>query len=155
MKTHGEPCCNSKAMGKQLAHNIRIRLAHFFSSWVCSAKFTFFSMSFCGKWAWSPPDNATPSNFPPPKSWVSDLSFEVSFVSVLAMVLSEYWKRLEKNFRNYIIFATSSKKTLKKKVNLKAQTQDEKKSNQSYSYNMSKLYAHCFWITTRFTLCLH
>ena len=40
-------------------------------------------MSLRGKWAWSPPDNATPSNFPSPKSWVSDLSFEVSFVSVL------------------------------------------------------------------------
>ena len=27
-------------------------------------------------------------------------------------------------------------------------------SHQSYSYIMSKVYAHCFWITTRFILCL-
>ena len=92
-------------------HSIRIRLAKyiffFFESWRCYGKFTFWSMSFCGKWAWSPPANATPSDFPAPKSWVSELSFEVSFVYVLAMVLSEYRKRLEENFRNTVISAIS------------------------------------------------
>ena len=64
-------------MGIQLPHNIGIRLAHFF----CILNFLrqiyfFFSMYFCGKWVWSPPDNATPWNFSAPKSWVSDLSLE-------------------------------------------------------------------------------
>ena len=57
--------------------------------------------------AWPPPDNAAPLNFLSPKSWVSELSSEVSFVSVLAMVLSEYWKRLEGNFWNGIIYKIS------------------------------------------------
>jgi hypothetical protein len=47
-------------------------------------------MSSCGRWAWSLPDDATPLDFPAPKSYVSDLSVEVQFVSLLAMVLSEY-----------------------------------------------------------------
>ena len=38
--------------------------------------------------AWHPPDNATPSNFLFPKSLDQELSADVSFVSVLAMVLS-------------------------------------------------------------------
>ena len=46
-----------------------------------------------GKEAWCPPNYTTPSNFPADKSWISELSSEVLFVSVLAMVLSEYWKR--------------------------------------------------------------
>ena len=58
-------------------------------------------------WAWCPFDNSTPSNFPAAKSWVSELSSEVSFVSVLAMVLSEYWKRLVENFQNKIISTIS------------------------------------------------
>ena len=50
-----------------------------------------------------------PSDLPGLKSLVSDLSVEVLFVSVLLMVLSEYWKRLENFFRNDIIFIISSK----------------------------------------------
>ena len=46
--------------------------------------------TFRGERAWHPPDNATPSNFLVPKSLDQDLSADVSFVSVLAMVLSEY-----------------------------------------------------------------
>ena len=74
-------------------------------------------MSFCGKWAWSPLDSATPLNFLAAKSWVSELSFEVLFVSALAMVLSEYWKRLaEEILWNYIISAIWSKcRNLQKK----------------------------------------
>ena len=56
---------------------------------------------------WRPPDNATPLNFLFPKSWDQELSADVSFVSVIAMVLSEYWKSLEENFRNKIISAIS------------------------------------------------
>ena len=93
---------NSKCLTPNFPHNIRIRLAQllffFFASWLCSVKFTFFSMSFCSKWAWSPPDNATPSDFPSAKSLVSELSVEVSFVSVIATVLSEYSKKLEEIF---------------------------------------------------------
>ena len=37
-----------------------------------------------------PPDNATPLNFLSPKSLDQELSADVKFVSVLAMVLSEY-----------------------------------------------------------------
>ena len=36
------------------------------------------------------------------KSWNQGLSADVSFVSVLFMVLSEYWKKLEENFRKKI-----------------------------------------------------
>ena len=46
--------------------------------------------TFRGERAWHPPDNATPSNFLVPKSLDQELSADVSFVSVLAMVLSEY-----------------------------------------------------------------
>ena len=42
-----------------------------------------------------PSDNATPTFRVPNKSWDPGLSAEVSFNSVLAMVLSENWKRLE------------------------------------------------------------
>ena len=54
--------------------------------------------AFHGKEAWRPPDNATPTFRVPNKSWDQGLSADVSFVSVLAMVLSEYWKRLEEIF---------------------------------------------------------
>ena len=57
----------------------------------CYAKDRMFSASlyyFRGERAWHPPDNATPSNFLFPKSLDQDLSADVSFVSVLAMVLS-------------------------------------------------------------------
>ena len=40
-------------------------------------------------------------------SWDQGLSAEVSFVSVLLVVLSEYWKKLEKISRNKIISAIS------------------------------------------------
>jgi hypothetical protein len=55
-------------------------------------------MSFCSKWVWSPLDNATPSNISSAKSSVSELFVEVSFVSVLATLLSEYSKKLEEIF---------------------------------------------------------
>jgi hypothetical protein len=63
--------------------------------------------AFRGEGAWRPPDNATPTFRVPNKSWDPGLSADVSFVSVLAMVLSEYWKRLEENFRKKIISAIS------------------------------------------------
>ena len=46
------------------------------------------NFTFRGERAWHPPDNATPSNFLFPKSLDQELSADVSFVSVLAMVLS-------------------------------------------------------------------
>ena len=114
---------NSKCLTPNFPHSIRIRLAKtfffFFESWLCYGKFTFWSMSFCGKWAWSPPANATPSDFPAAKSWVSDLSFEVSFASVLGMVLSEYWKKLEFFFFKMILFWGNCKK----KYNFKKKSQ--------------------------------
>ena len=60
------------------------------------------NFTFRGEQAWHPLDNATPSNFLFPKSLDQELSADVSFVSVLAMFLSEYWKRLEEIF--FIIF---------------------------------------------------
>ena len=54
---------------------------------------------FYGRRAWQPHDNATPTFRVPNISWDQGLSAEVSFVSVLSMALSEYWKRLEENFR--------------------------------------------------------
>ena len=50
----------------------------------------FQKITFRGEQAWHPPDNATPSNFLFPKSLDQGLSADVSFVSVLLMVLSEY-----------------------------------------------------------------
>ena len=67
------------------------------------------------KEAWHPPDHATPLNFPSAKSLVPELSSEVLFVSVLVMVLSEYWKRLEENFRNKIISTISLNDEIYKK----------------------------------------
>ena len=57
--------------------------------------------------AWRPPDNATPTFGVPNKSWNQGLSADVKFVSVLAIVLSQYWKRLEEKFQNEIISAIS------------------------------------------------
>ena len=65
------------------------------------------SYAFHGKETWCPHDHARPSNFQSPKSWVSELSSHVSFVSALLMVPSEYWKRLEENFRDKIISSNS------------------------------------------------
>ena len=55
--------------------------------------------TFYGKRVWRPPSSAMPIFFLAAKSWGLGISFEVSLVSVLAMVLSENWKRLEKIFR--------------------------------------------------------
>ena len=57
---------------------------------------------------------------PAPNSWDQELSADVLFVSVLAMVLSEYWKRLENFFQNDTIFTISSKKYHFKKIFLLA-----------------------------------
>ena len=46
--------------------------------------------TFHGEQAWHLPDNATSSNFLFPKGLDQELSADVSFVSELAMVLSEY-----------------------------------------------------------------
>ena len=71
------------------------------------------------RWAWCKKSFSTasrrgallimprPQTFQLQKSWVSELSSEVLFVSVLAMVLSENRKRLEENFRNTVISAIS------------------------------------------------
>ena len=62
---------------------------------------------------WRPLDNAMSSNFLFPKSWVSELSFELSFLSVLEIVLSQFantfWKTLEEIFRIHVISAIFSK----------------------------------------------
>ena len=47
-------------------------------------------LCFSRKKTWCFSDHAMPSNFLSPKSWVLELSSEVSFVSVLAIFLSEY-----------------------------------------------------------------
>ena len=77
VKTKDKPC--SKAMGIHLAHNIRIRLEWlkklFLLPDLAPLDLLLFSMSVCGKWAWSPSDNAT--DFPAPKSWVSELFVEI------------------------------------------------------------------------------
>ena len=44
----------------------------------------------------------SPQTFQLQKAEYQSFYSEVSFVSILAMVLSEYWKRLEENFRNKI-----------------------------------------------------
>ena len=64
-----------------------------------STKYTFHG----GK-AWLPPDDATPTFSMANYSWDQGLSADVKFVTVLAMVLSEYWKKLEDCFFvNFII----------------------------------------------------
>ena len=52
--------------------------------------------AFRGEEAWRPPDNATPTFRMSNESWNQGLSADVLFVSLLAKVLSQYWKRLEK-----------------------------------------------------------
>ena len=54
--------------------------------------------AFRGERAWRPPETVTPTFKVSNKSWDPGLSADVAFVSVLAMVLSEYWKRLEETF---------------------------------------------------------
>ena len=66
-----------------------------------------------------------PLNFPAPKSLVSDLSFEVLFVSGLAMVLSEYWKKLEALSGG--LHAHLPQKDNDQKVNLTEESQEAKK----------------------------
>ena len=71
-------------MGIQFAHNINKKIGtflFFFASWICSVKFTF-------------------------NVFLRQVGMDVS---VLAMALSEYWKRLEKSFQNDVILAISSK----------------------------------------------
>ena len=115
-----KPCWNWKSMGIHFPNNIRKRLARlnfFFCVLTFILQIYFFFNFFCGKWAWSPPANATPSDFPAPKSWVSDLSFQVSFASVLVMVLSVYWKKLDFFFFIMIIFWGNCKKKYNFKKN--------------------------------------
>ena len=97
-------------MGIHFPHNIRIRLARlnffFLHPDFPPLKLLFFNV-FLQQVGVKPSWYATPPDFPPPKSWVSELSSEVRFVSVLAIVLSEYWKRLGENFRNKVISTIS------------------------------------------------
>ena len=46
------------------------------------------------------------------KSWGLELSFEVLFVSVVALVLSEYWKWLEKIFLFFLTNSSNEKELL-------------------------------------------
>ena len=89
-------------MGIQLAHNKRIlKIALkfiFFASWICSVKFAFFSNVLCGKWAWHPPDHATCLSVWLLIAEIKSFPADVSFVTVLATILSEYWKKLEEIF---------------------------------------------------------
>ena len=120
MKMQDKPCCNSKAMGLHLAQNMRIRLARIKKKLhpdLALLNLLFFSISFCGKWVWSLLKNAMPSVFLASKSWKSDLSVEVSFASVLATVLSEYWKKLEEIFFwNDIIWGNCENNIISKKI---------------------------------------
>ena len=72
-------------MGIQFAHDVRERLALFFNIFL-HPEFSRLNLSFFNVFLRQV--GLEPSKFQ--KSQVSDLSFEVSFVTVPAMVLSEY-----------------------------------------------------------------
>ena len=55
-----------------------------------NAAIKFNKICFCAKRVWCPPDSATLLNFLSPKSLDHELSADLSFVSVLPMVLPEY-----------------------------------------------------------------
>ena len=61
----------------------------FFASWISSVKFAFFSMSFCGKWAWPPPGHATPFSF-----WLQ-IAEIMSFLLMYCLFL--YYQRFFQN----------------------------------------------------------
>ena len=75
----------------------------------------FLPHAFRGERAWRPPDNATPTFRASNESWDPGLSVDVSFVSVLAMVLSEYWKRLEENFSKRLFLRFHKNNEISKK----------------------------------------
>ena len=97
-----KPCWNSKSMGMHLAHNIRILKIKskkiFIASWLSSVKFTFIFQCLLrqgGVAPYWPCHTLVPQA---PNSWGPKLSADVSFVSVKATVLSEYWKKVEEIF---------------------------------------------------------
>ena len=89
-------------MGIQLAHNISISKIElkkiFLASWICSVKFAFFFNVLLRQVSVAPSWSCHTLFLLAPNSWDHELSADVSFVSVLAMVLSEYWKKLEEIF---------------------------------------------------------
>ena len=95
-------------MGIQLAHNKRIlKIALkkiFFASWICSVKFAFFFQCPLRKVGVTPSWSCHALVCLAPNSWDQELSADVSFVTVLAMVLSEYWKRLDIFFSKWYYF---------------------------------------------------
>ena len=111
-------------MGIHLAHNIRILKIKLkkkkFASWLSSVKFAFFFNVLLRQVGVAPPWSCHALVLLAPNSWDQELSADVSFVSVLATVLSEYWKRLENFFQNDTIFTISSKKYHFKKIFLLA-----------------------------------
>ena len=66
VRMENKPCWNSKAMGMHLAHNIRIiknkLKKKILRPDLAPSNLLFFNV-FCGKWAWHPPDHATPLFF--------------------------------------------------------------------------------------------
>ena len=107
-------------MGIYLAHNIRILKIKLkkkiFASWLSSVKFAFFFNVLLRQVCVAPPWSCQALVLLAPNSWDQELSADVSFLSVLATVLSEYWKRLENFFQNDTIFTISSKKYHFKKI---------------------------------------
>ena len=111
-----KPCWNSKAMGMHLAHTISIiknePKKFFFASWLSSVKFTFFFQCLLRQVGVAPSWQCHALFHLAPNSWDPKLSADVSFVSVLAMDLSEFWKRLDKNFQKRLFPRFSNKKSL-------------------------------------------
>ena len=130
-------------MGIQLAHNKRIlKIAlknFFFASWICSVKFAFFFQCPLRKVGVTPSWSCHALVCLAPNSWDQELSADVSFVTVLATILSEYWKKLEEIFSLNDI----TLRTLEKKANLTEQSQDEKKNFFNSIFNILLLWAKC------------
>ena len=106
-----KPCWNSKSMGMHFAHAIRIlkiKSKNFFlRPDLAPSNLLFLFQCLLRKVGLAPSWPCHALFLLAPNSWDPKLSADVSFVSVLAMVLSEYWKKLEENFRNKIISAIS------------------------------------------------
>jgi hypothetical protein len=88
-------------MGIHLAHNIRLLKIELkkkkFGSWLGSVKFAFFFNVLLQQVGVVPSWSCHALFLQAPNSWDEELSADVSFVSVLATVLSEYWKKARRN----------------------------------------------------------
>ena len=114
-----------QTLHQQKALNLRFKMAPWKWVWhyqrgmmMTCRKRTFLpthTYAFRGKQAWRLSDDTTPSFWMSNKRWDQWLSSMVLFVSVLLIVLLEYWKRLDKNFQKWLFLRFPKKDEIYKK----------------------------------------